>query len=294
LTKARYNRYTDEEMSQFKYGKNPRGFFTLSELATALSPSDDRRLLRNKISDPRVKLAFTRDNLNALEALLESSKNFASRETAYALTLIDNLRPDFDQFLKSSIVGRYAHVLFEDFVERYFKSISNDFIVKSEEYINKPFSNHRIDTSIIRNTQFDNIISKQNLLQFSDKISKILIDYTMLTNDYLFDKLFKHYQQEDQFLILVVYNADQRNLLRQKLKLPQYRALAPYIDNVAILDIGEFGTFLGLSGASLTEFIQINQIIQNSMISDSVLLQLEQRVNQILGLHQTSLLDFNN
>ncbi len=179
--------------------------------------------------------------------------------------LASDLEVVIDGIVRSSSVGVHSHTLLEHKID----SFLDVYEVGTEIFVNKPFSSHRIDTNIRVCDNFrKNIIRNQEILNIPDNIREIRVDYTMLTNRYLFDKLFKNYQDHNKFLIIVLYGEQDPNTVANlKSLLGRYKD-APFLQNIAILTISEFGQFLGLNTEQSGELVGLNDLIVQSLTSD--------------------------
>jgi hypothetical protein len=90
----------------------------------------------------------------------------------------------------------------------------------------------------------------------------------MTTGKNLYEKLYRFYQTDDRFLLIVLYGditQDQIESAKEKLG---FITDAPFMENVAIISIEKLALFLGLNN-EVQEIGKINKLIELALIKDN-------------------------
>ncbi len=239
LTKLRLQ--NPATLAQYINKKNPNGYFTYSELAAKISPKDYAQLLLYQLKDgtPSYQLGKIKTDLN-----IGALRNI--QECTVAINMINNyLRYEKKT---NSMIGRIIHSLYESITRIYLKSKG---IRSAHEVCIYPPRKFRIDSIIERSLEFRKYIeASQSIVSLPNSIKLISVDYTFSGDlKWLSDKLEKHYQSDDRFLLIVLLGQKNDNTIRELNTMLQDAREnddgSKHLDHVQILTSEEYKEFLG-------------------------------------------------
>jgi hypothetical protein len=265
LTKARLT-LPDSILANYKSNKNPRGFYTLTDLSRSLSGRGYRNLLMEQIKDRRdsVQLAYMVDVLQEKSHLdREACQDAVDVVKAYINDFAGKSRGG--SRTRKSYIGDLAHPIFEKIILEFLtsKGVFSDF-----ETLVKIGRNFRTDTSILRDDIYKKTIERFSGLniKMSEQIKFINIDYTLTMNvAYLIDKCKKFYQDKDSFLLIVCYDdIGSKRLSDINHKIQTDKGI-PYRENIRVVNTDQFKSFLGMDIKPLDRFNKAyNQVVQEA------------------------------
>jgi hypothetical protein len=148
-------------------------------------------------------------------------------------------------------IGKNIHLLLSLFALLFF--YDNKITGLYEHLINPSTSErkgtkHMVEIFLPNKNEFGKLI-KGKLLRgedFPDSINEIVIDFTLHIHPYLLDKLFKHYQQSNRFLIIVVFGTFSKQGLDDLNKEIREDPKFKYPEYVKVISLKEFIEFFGI------------------------------------------------
>ena len=230
--------------------KNPKDYYTLSELSTEISPQKRRGLLYDQLKSG----APSHHLYNIVEVLnIGISKNMDGY--SYAKYRIEKYLES--KHWSTSEYGNIIHPIYERLLIEYLES--RGIRVAHEKSVSGPRGT-KPDNIIERNSNFKKYIEElQNILTIPEAIKLISVDYTYSSDfDLIKKKFVKHYQSEDQLLIIVL-TGQKSDRAVQKLNDKLQDAVrdddgSNHLENIRIITSEQYGEFLGFDGNFKEQF----------------------------------------
>lgn len=195
LTKIRYRDFGI--LQKYITRANPLGLYTLGQLSERISSEGNEHLLNQQLTSGRasVQLARITTELNkGIRSGIDECLDAKNKIKEYLK----------QEKLDSKNFGNVFHDIYERYAIEYLAYMG----VKCtyETKVNYPESGHKVDNIIERSKAFkDNIEAFQNIIEFPKNIELITVDYTFTSDkEYIKEKFYKHYQEKDRFLIIVL------------------------------------------------------------------------------------------
>lgn len=281
LTKAMYNKFSEDELNQLREGRSNKFLYSLTRL------SNDIGGVETLSQTLRYEMFITPEKIALIKSIINQYEAFAFDECRYAKELIEEI-PRLRTSKRSAYVGRTSHPILENFFRKVW--LLKMKIQSNHEFeFNRPRSNHRIDTFLdVRNQK-----QLKDLLKISS--DKSLKNYKTMFIDYIipslkalkkcvFSKLSpdKHYLAKDRALIIVFYGSYSDKIFEEIKKLLNKSSI-PYKNNVRFMDIMDFAALFNLDEINIQRLKDINQIIKDAMLgNDKSLETLEAMSNSAL------------
>jgi len=284
LTKLRHQ--NPANMRQYINSKNPKGYYSLSELSTRISSKDYRNHLAETLRDGRA--AFQLGNIFD-ELQVGIDKNI--EECSIAKGVIDRyLR---SEEFSNSRIGNIIHPLYEQLVIEYLAS--KNIRCAHEKFVAYP-RGFKPDNIIERSDEFRKYIeAHQDVLSIPNSIKLLSVDYTFASSlKFILEKLDKQYQSEDRLLIIVLLGQKSdrniKSINRELQKAINDDDGSNHLENVRIITSEEYKEFLGFDGNYAKTFNRYQEFSFNVFHSNSlfyeVLRQSRQAENYLKGLNE--------
>ncbi len=222
--------------------QNPYDYYTLAELSAEISPSDSETLLRYQLSHG----SASHQLYSIIDVLNIGIKNDEDRCFIAKKSIEGYLKK---KEWTTSEFGNIVHPIYEQLVIEYLES--KGIRVAHEKSVSGPRGT-KPDNIIERNSNFKKYIEAlQNVLTIPDAIKLISVDYTYSSDfDLIKKKFVKHYQSEDQLLIIVL-TGQKSDRTVQELNRNLQEAVrnddgSNHLENIRILTSEQYGEFLDL------------------------------------------------
>ncbi len=124
-------------------------------------------------------------------------------------------------------------------------------------------SKHKPDLIIERDSDLiNNIETFQNIVQFSEKITQILLDFTFSKNEKLIlNKCKKLYQKEDRYLLIILMSYDSKDLAEKMQYIMEKSQTISFNKNIKILTFEQYLVFLNLTYNRLLSKFEKNSLV---------------------------------
>ena len=246
--------------------KNPKGYYTLSELSEKISPEHYKFLLAKKLRDGRESPQI----LNVISRL-----NFGIKRNIDRCVLAKYAINKYMSTAKFSTdeISNIIHPLYEKVTIDYVNS--KGVRCAHEVYVKLPRKYHP-DNIIERSDNFRNNIERfQNIISIPDSIKLISVDYTYLSEwSKISEKLDKFYQSGDRMLIIVLLGDTAKHATKfrnQLQKATDNDDGSNHLENVKILTSKEYQEFLGFDGHHAKTFDLYQRLAFNVFSSKRLL-----------------------
>lgn len=270
LTKVRYN--LEPDRSKYTLESSPFGIYTLLELSKEISGINEK-LISVQLMKQRSTPQFL-----SLGGLLRRGMDLGLKTRERCSIAIEAIKDyfAFESFLSRSDfqgVGYVFHDIYESLVYRYLESkgLESDFEVELS-----PFRKFRVDTLIQVDENCKNLLKKQLKINIPEGIKQIVIDYTFSSDGTLIkDKLFKTYQSDDRFLLIVLLGEQKASRVTSlqntidRMKNSDIKN-KNHLDHVNVIKTKDLWEILGVDGFFQKILEQVDYLSRN--IFDSELL----------------------
>ena len=191
---------------------------------------------------------------------------------------------------RKTVIGKLSHPILECLSTIIFKL--KNCSIRHEAYVNSN-SYEYVDLLIERNEDFiKNIENSQKVLNIPNSIKHILIDFTLtLYSNVIIDKCYRNYQNEQRFLIIVLYPKGYESLLQEVQNLIQNSNSISFKEHVKVINFSQYLEFLNLiipinswkvlsetEKLILQEFFYITDLISDALSSD-------EKFNELIDLN---------
>lgn len=259
----------DSERSKFMTVNNPRGIFTLTDLARAISSPNvkeesARRLIIQQLSKGLPTLQLGR----AIHILQEGSQRARIESDAAIATIRDYVKEESLNALRGGedwgAIGGLAHDILE--------AITHEFLVKKGIKVDFEIRLKDVDSQVEGGFIADLLIDAESFLDHVDNplvremiprgVKYIVIDFSLSKSESFFmSKTGKSYQSGDRYLLMVHYGEYKNSMVPNiRTKIAERESLN-FKQNVGIITDDVFKDFLGLSDESLSTYDQFQGVM---------------------------------
>jgi len=224
--------------------KNPKNYYTLSELSEKISAKGNKRHLSDQLRSGAPSLQLYKI-ISKLDIGIRRNMDGCSYAKYRLNKYLDNNK------LSTSEIGNIMHPLYEQIVIAYLKS--KGVSVSHESLVNYP-RDFRVDNIIKRRGNFENNIEPlQNIISIPSFIELISVDYTYMSDFKEIAKKFeKHYQSKDRLLVIVLLgqknDRDIQSINDKLQRAAKKDGGSNYLENIRIITSEEYKEFLGFDG----------------------------------------------
>jgi len=224
--------------------KNPKNYYTLSDLSEKISAKGNERLLSKQLRSGAPSLQLYKI-ISKLDIGIRRNMDGCSYAKYRIIKYLKNNK------LSTSEIGNIMHPLYEQIVIDFLRS--KGVRVSHESLVHYP-RGYRVDNIIERRGNFENNIEPlQNIISIPSSIELITVDYTYLSDfQSIAEKFKKHYQSEDRLLVIVLLGQkNDRNIAsinRDLQKAVKKDDGSNHLENIRIITSEEYREFLGFDG----------------------------------------------